>query len=50
MTFTYEDGEALGCQDCACGEEHVCAYRYAVEGPAARRSWILAHLRRVLDD
>lgn len=49
MTFTYAQGEALGCADCAGGEPHVCPFRYAMEKPEPRRTAILRHLAAVME-
>lgn len=47
--WTYEQGEQLGCVDCAGGEPHVCPYRYADEMPEPRRTGILRHLVAVME-
>jgi hypothetical protein len=44
VSFTYEDGERLGCIDCTAGEPHVCPIRYADAMPEPRRSAIIAHV------
>jgi hypothetical protein len=47
-TFTYEDGERLGCPDCASGEPHCCAVAYAVGLPEPRRERVLTHVLAML--
>lgn len=47
---TYEDGEQLGCPDCAAAEPHVCPFLWADQQPEPARSWALAHMQGHLSD
>lgn len=47
---TFAQGAELGCPDCKAGEPHVCPFIMADAMDEPRRTAVLEHMRRELDD